>query len=132
MPAPLVVKIGKIDIPAAEHKAVAQKAAEKAAKSAAGSTKFAKKYEVTLAVKVEFDKKDKPTKVSASASFTVTADGALVPRLAASKSGVATADRFGGDVAGGVDQAVDAIVACVVEKLAKAIAELDKLEAKGK
>lgn len=132
MPAPLVVKITRIDIPAPEHKAVAQKAAEKAAKSAAGSTKFSKQYEARLAVKLEFDKKDKPTKIVATASFEVSADGKMVPRLAVSKSGAATADRFGSNVAGGVEQAAEAIAASVIEKLVKTIADLEKLEAKGK
>ena len=102
MPQPIAVKIGKVDVPSSDVKSVAEKTALTAAKKAAGGTKFDKKYEVTLSVKVEFDKKDKPTEVKASNTFVIAEDGKLVPRLAVTKSGVASAKGFGSKVADGV------------------------------
>ena len=131
MSQPIVVKIGKVEVPSSDLKSVAEKAALTAAKKAAGGTKFDKKYEVTLSVKVEFDKKDKPTEIKASNSFLISEDGKLAPRLAVSKSGSASAKGFG-KVADGVDQAVDAIVGSTIDKLVTTLEKLEAMEKKGK
>jgi len=132
MPQPIAVKIGKIDVPSSEYKAVAEKAALNAAKSAASGTKFDKKYEVTLNVTVTFDKKDAPTEVSATNTFVIAENGKLVPRLAVSKSGKASAKGFGSKVDKGVDQAVDGIVGSTIETLVKTLEKLEEMEKKGK
>jgi hypothetical protein len=132
MPQPIVAKIGKVEIVQKDLAPVAQKAAIAACKAAASGTKFDKKYEITLNVKVELDDKDKPTEVKASTSFVVTEDGKLQPRLAQSKSGTATAKGFGSKVEKGVEQAVDAIVTDSIEKLVEAIKKLVEMEKKGK
>lgn len=132
MPQPIVVKIGKVDVPSSEYKAVAEKAALAAAKSASGGTKFDKKYEVTLDVTVTFDKKDAPTEAYATNTFVIAADGKLVPRLAVSKSGKASAKGFGSKVDKGVAQAVDGIVASTIETLVKTLEKLEAMEKNGK
>lgn len=132
MPQSIAVKIGKIEIPDAKYKSAAESAALKAAKGAAGSRKFDKKYEVTLSVKVTFDKKDAPTEIQATNTFLISEDGKLVPRLAVSKSGAATVKGFGSKVEAAVGDAVDGIVSSTIEKLVKTLEQLEKLEKKGK
>lgn len=132
MPQPIVVKIGKVEVPSSDYKAVAERAALNAAKGAASGTKFDKKYEVTLSVKVTFDKKDAPTVIEATNTFVISEDGKLVPRLAVSKSGTATAKGFGSKADKGVDQAVDGIVSSTIETLVKTLQKLEAMEKKGK
>lgn len=128
MPQPIAVKIEKIDVPSSEFKPVAEKAAGTAAKQAAAATKLDKKYDVKLSVKVKFDKNDKPAVIEATCSFDVAVDGRMQPQFAVTKSGVGKADRFGSKVAEGVAQAVDGIVASVIEKLVKTLVQVEKAE----
>lgn len=131
MPQAIEVKVGKVEVPSSDLKAAAEKAALAAAKKAVGGTKFEKRYEVTLAVKVEHDKKD--SSVKATDTFTITEGGKLVPRLAVSKSGVATV-KFKGDKIppAAVADAVDGIVDSTMTTLVKTLGKLEEMEKKGK